>query len=230
MTQLSFIQKGGILLLSILCQISAVSAESCWVLPLPSVVEEGSAPEISLAFSYGTENDPVPATNSFSMTYAYTGYSIDEGESDIVIDLENSWFGDETEVLVSYSIDHEAREITVTLTRNDNEEIAGFGFTIRLKGIIIVVDDFDKIKNPYVDFVFDAYFSSDSETLSLTMKEDFGPLRFTLYGLNGSLIAEKQHVGGSLGKWHLANIAPQIYVLEMANQAMVFRKKIAIGR
>ena len=78
------------------------------------------------------------AASSHTLTYAYTGYSIDEAESDFTVDLVGSWFGTSSQVSVSHSIDHEAREISVTLTRIDNEPIGGYGFVIRMKGIIVI--------------------------------------------------------------------------------------------
>lgn len=229
-SKFTFLPKGTILLFCVIFNFSSVVLKANVIAPPLFVVEEGSAPEINLAFSYGTENDPVPASSSLSMVYAYQGYSIDEAESNITIDLANSWYGDASEISVYYNIDHEAREISVTLTRNDLEEIEGFGFAVRLKGIIVVVDDILRTKKPEKDFTVSAYFSNDTETLLMKLDKDFGPLKFSLYNLGGSLIAQKQISGGVQAKWRLPRIPSQVYVLEMANETMVMRKKIVIGR
>lgn len=231
MFKLTFFQKGGLLLLCLFLQISMTSAGVSMLAPVVSVSEEGSAPEINLAFSYGTENDPVSATSSLTMVYAYTGYSIDEAESDITVDLAGSWFGNASQVSVSYSINHEAREVSVTLTRNDNQQIGGFGFNVRLKGIIVIVDDIMRImSNTITDFQVDTYYASDTQTLLMMMGKDYGQLKFTLYNLNGQVIAQKNHYEGNKGKWHMNSIAPQVYILEMTDGERILRKKVFLGQ
>lgn len=224
----TLLQKGVTLLLILSTYTFPSSAKTTWADPPLSVVEEGQAPSIDLAFSYGSEANPVPASSSLNLVYNYSGYTIDEAESSISVDLQNSWFGNASQINTSYSIDHETREVNITLTRTDGLPIGGYGFTVRLKGIIVVVGDIHR--QGWEDFNFNAYYSTDSESLLVRLGGDYGPLMFSLYGLNGGLIAQKDHIEGDKIKWNVGNLSSQIYVLEMKSGQSIYRKKIYIGR
>jgi len=227
---LTFLLKRGYLLLCLFSFPFLSSAALALVDPPVTGTLEGSGSPQDLALDYGSVSIPVPASDQLSFVYSYEGYSIDP-ESSISVAMGNSWYGDDSEVSSEFAIDHVNREISITLTRIDEEEIGGYGFVTKLKGIIVIVDEIQRVKaNPWQGFEISAYFAADTETLLLRMGDDYGPLHFALYGLNGAVIERKSHAFGDLAKWPLSGIIPQIYILEMSDGKRVVRKKIAIGR
>lgn len=225
--EFSFLKRGGILLLCLFLLAFSVSAETTVLDPPVTGTLEGEGSVQDLAIDYGTSQIPVSQASVHNFVYKYEGYSIDPSSS-ISIVMGDSWFGNDSEVNASYSINHELREISFTLSRIDEDEIGGYGYVVKLKGIIVVVDDIHRFGRE--EFGFSSYYTPDSETLLLMLDSDYGSVKFTLYGLNGALVARKNHVGGNKFKWNLHGIVPQLYVLEMTDGKRVVRQKMLIGR
>lgn len=225
--EFSFFNKGGILLLCLFSLAFSLSAETTVLDPPVTGTLEGEGSVQDLAIDYGTSQIQVSQASIHNFVYKYEGYSIDPSSS-ISIVMGDSWFGNDSEVNASYSINHELKEISFTLSRIDENEIGGFGYVVKLKGIIVVVGDIHRFGQE--EFNFTSYYAPDSESLLLMLDADYGSVQFTLYGLNGGLIARRNLLGGSKFKWNLSGIVPQLYVLEMTDGKRVIRQKLLMGR
>ncbi|MEL6674551.1 MAG: T9SS type A sorting domain-containing protein [Bacteroidota bacterium] len=103
---------------------------------VPAQFEHGDT--ISIDFSYG------PATVGPVLTlihdYSAEGFEIDPN-SPIRLDLTNSPFASGTSVNSSYTIDHENELITITLERLDGSSVFVNGWTVRMGGVGVLIDD-----------------------------------------------------------------------------------------
>lgn len=75
-----------------------------------------------------------------TLTHTYSGFTIDSS-SNIQIDTVGSGFGQGTTLDVSYTIDNQAHEITITLKRQDGDSIYTDGWVCSMHGIGVLMED-----------------------------------------------------------------------------------------
>ncbi len=92
----------------------------------------------------GTASNPLTEVYAIEMVYSYTGYQIFP-DLDIVLQYgDSSWFNGDGQVTGDVTFDTLNREITVSLSRPSQDPRTGYGFTVLVPEIIIVIEDIGK--------------------------------------------------------------------------------------
>lgn len=105
-----------------------------------SYTEPDENDEITMYFSYGTQQDSVAPSSTLSFSYQCTDFAIDESASDFESDSTGSWFIEGNNGWsTSYIYDPDDSVLSVTITRGDGTgTVGGYGDILVTRSIVII--------------------------------------------------------------------------------------------
>lgn len=107
----------------------------------PSGWETGDP--IELIIHYGTQDNPIEDITSVQFEVQMpAGSTIDlECEENLVVSADNSWFAPDNNWSGTAELSGDGQVIIVSLVRTNEQPVSGFGEILRVKGLIVVIEE-----------------------------------------------------------------------------------------
>ncbi|MCI4667314.1 MAG: T9SS type A sorting domain-containing protein [Bacteroidia bacterium] len=189
----------------------------------PSNFENGDV--ISLEFSMVAGNHG--SLVQYAHSYAEDGFSIEE-EGEFLMELSAVEPHVLSEFNLSYHIDHQQKNIVVSLSRHDGGDVITEDCTLRLTGIGIVIDEVISRKRGSGHSSIDIYPNPCRDLL--IVQGNFDPSdSWEFYDRMGKLMASQKCINKvSILKIDVSSYAEGIYYLNILSGGKVVRNKIVI--
>ncbi len=130
-----------LLMLSLPLLVSAQSGRVEAIFTPPSGWETGDP--VELIINYGTQDNPIGEITSVQFEVQMPeGASIDpDCERDLDVSADNSWFAPDNNWAGTAELSGDGQVIIVSLIRTNQEPVSGFGEILRVKGLIVVIEE-----------------------------------------------------------------------------------------
>ncbi|MEM6800642.1 MAG: T9SS type A sorting domain-containing protein [Bacteroidota bacterium] len=198
--------------------------------------EFGDGDEVSIILKVGDYNNQVLYAQALQLKIPYDLFEID-ANSEISQELgPMSWFGADGNYFGNQYVDHENREIVLHLFRTNGIPISGHGFTTRINGIIIEMEEIlgktqievgeveisimEDVRNKLgISWVLDA----SSDLIELQNFGDSKIEKVSIYNLGGQVVYEGK---GEIRQISTSAFASQTYVMQVDTDQGSFSEKV----
>ncbi|MEM6262914.1 MAG: hypothetical protein AAGI38_10430 [Bacteroidota bacterium] len=107
--------------------------------------------DYQLNIDVGTQDDPIFNASEIQITIGYEGFTLSEGQGEMLAVASNSWFGGDGNYGGSLSIDEENNELTLNMFRTDATNMSGYGYVASGGGGVIIEIDILHKMQPVLD-------------------------------------------------------------------------------
>lgn len=200
--------------------------------------EFGDGDEISIHVKLGSTNNQVFFAQALQFKISYDLFEISP-ESEMVQEAGFlSWFGGDGNYSGTQYVDHANKQIVVNMFRTNGQPMSGFGYTTRLSGIIVEMEEIMGKTNLQPGTIEVAImedvktrlginwsFSSESDQILLRNSGESVIEEVKVFNLAGQLVAGGQ---GSFEQISTSSLSPQAYVLHVRTNQGSFSEKILL--
>ncbi|MEO1212600.1 MAG: T9SS type A sorting domain-containing protein [Bacteroidota bacterium] len=200
--------------------------------------EFGDGDEISIQVKLGDENNQIYFAQAIQFKISYELFEINP-ESEIEQKAGYlSWFGGDGNYSGTQYVDHATKQIVVNMFRTNGEPMSGFGYTTRLRGIIVEMEEIMGKTNLQPGAIEVAIMedvktrlginwslSNESDQILLRNSGEAEIEEVKVFNLAGQVVAEGL---GANGQISTSQLSPQAYVLHVRTNQGSFSEKILL--
>ena len=217
---------------------STVLAQNVPVYAFYEPAEFGDGDEISIHVKLGDENNQIYYAEALQFKISYELFEINP-ESEIEQEATYaSWFGGDGNYSGTQYVDHATKTIVVNMFRTNGEPMSGFGYTTRLRGIIVEMEEIMGKTNLRPGAIEVAIMedvktrlginwavSSESDQILVRNLGESVIEEVKVFNLAGQVVAEGLGMDGQIPT---SSLSSQAYVLHVRTNQGSFSEKILL--